>query len=64
MADLLKGKTELLKGVTVTSFAPGSEAFQQAFAKAAPGVEYDGNAAQVRTCKRLAPLRLVRGAHE
>lgn len=43
---LLKDNPSLLKNVQVTAFAQGSEAFQKRFAQAAPGVEYDGNAAQ------------------
>lgn len=41
-----KDNPALLKPVVITAFAQGSEAFKQKFAKAAPGLEYDGNAAQ------------------
>jgi ABC-type branched-subunit amino acid transport system substrate-binding protein len=45
-SELLKDNPSLLKNVQITAFSQGSEAFQKRFAEAAPGVEYDGNAAQ------------------
>jgi hypothetical protein len=46
MTSMFQDNPALLKPVVITAFAQGSEAFQKKFAKAAPGVQYDGNAAQ------------------
>jgi len=46
ITDAFKDNPGLLKGVTITAFNQGSDDFQAKFKAAAPGVEYDGNAAQ------------------
>jgi hypothetical protein len=42
----LQDKPGLLKDVTLTAFHQGTAEFKKKFAEFAPGVEYDGNAAQ------------------
>lgn len=46
LTELLQDKPGLLKDVTATAFHQGTDAFKKKFAEFAPGVEYDGIAAQ------------------